>query len=192
MNIFSVRAQNGQKSTLGQNIRFQEPVLYHASPVNDLTLIVPSSKTTRSEDEGPVIFATPDFSYASQFLFRWDDSWVIGGVLNNVHVVIICGKKRFKKADGGGTIYELACDNFTCNIKKFGHDKEWVSTTEVKVKQSHYFESALEAMMSLSVQVYFVDKKIFERIKKAKDFGVSILRTTMSENMKLGKNVRFI
>lgn len=192
MNILSVRQSGKTQSTLAETVGKLRPVLYHASPTQNLKIITPQAKTKRNEIEGPVIFATPDFSYATQFLFRWDDSWVMGGMLNNIHIVVICGKKRFLEADKGGSIYTLPCESFNCDIKNYGFDKEWVSKKEVAVLEENTFENALNAMIHNFVQVYFVDKTKFEKIKKAKDFGVSLLRKTMSENMKLGKNVRFI
>lgn len=192
MNILSIRAQTGTSSRLSESAGKLRPVLYHASPIKNLKTILPSSKTIRKEGEGSVIFATPDFSYATQFLFRWDDSWVIGGMLNNIHVVIICGKKRFKDADKGGSIYELPCKSFNCDLKNHGFDKEWTSKKPVEVIKEHSFESSLNTMIQEFVQVYFVNKNTFKRLQSAQDFGVSILRKTMSENMKLGKNVRFI
>jgi hypothetical protein len=44
-------------------------------------------------------------------------------------------------------------------------------------------------MIDNGVQVYFVGKQTFQKIRQAEDHGFSILQTIQSENQKLNKNV---
>jgi hypothetical protein len=163
-------------------------VLFHASPVNDLDLINPFNKTIRDINEGPVVFATPDYIYAMQFLIPVEDRWVSLGIMSGVHYMVISDEERFKKLDIGGTIYHLPTDNFSCDINTTMGEREWVCKIGVNPIKKDYFSKSLPAMLEKGIQIYFVDLKTFEEIKKSKDGGYKIIKGLKSENQKLGIN----
>lgn len=66
--------------------------------------------------------------------------------------------------------------------------REWVSKDSVTPVKKDIFNSGLEAMLSFDVQVYFVDEKTFREIDASVDHGNEILRKSLSENKKLGRN----
>jgi len=83
----------------------------------------------------------------------------------------------------------LALINFTIDPRFAKSTKEWTSKVPVKPLSKTEYQSGLEAMLGVGVQVYFVDKNIFRKIKNSEDHGYSILRTLKSENQKEGRNV---
>lgn len=188
MNIKSVRIPQVKRNGLTNGN--SPAVLYHASPTNNLKEIVPLARTIRDPEEGAVVFATPDLAYATMFLVPTDDGWISCGLLNNVHYMVISDKKKFRKLDKGGTIYALPSYSFYCDLGKGGREKEWVSRVPVKPQRADFYPRALEAMVNYGVQVYFVDKETFTKIKGSGDHGLSILRDIESVNKKLGINIR--
>lgn len=164
-------------------------ILYHASPNKNIDVFEPRDEHVRDIDEGPVVFATPHKDLASCFLFENDDSWVSISRFNGVQVIIISDRERFEREDYGGVIYELPSDTFVHEIRGGAKD-EWTSRVSVKSNNKTEYKSALEAMLELGVQVYFVDKSIFGKIKDSKDNGMAILRTLDSENKLKNINIK--
>ncbi len=160
-------------------------ILYHSSPVNDLVLVEPQKRSYRDPNEGPVIFATPDPIYATQFLVKTDGSWANGGFFDGVSYFVISDKERFLKADKGGTIYELSPNDFYCNPEMNMGWRTWVSKVSVKPLAKHFYASGLEAMLNKGVQVYFVERRVYKDIERSKDHGQKILRGLISENKKI-------
>jgi hypothetical protein len=163
--------------------------LYHASQNPNIYILKPCAKSVRDPNEGPVVFATPSLPYVTMFLVNSDDSWTTKGRFNKTFYTVISDKNRFLKTDKGGTIYTLPNDAFYCDLKRGMGKLEWVSKKPVKPIGKKHYESGLEAMIDNGVQVYFVGKQTFQKIRQAEDHGFSILQTIQSENQKLNKNV---
>ncbi|MFA6252685.1 MAG: hypothetical protein WCV69_00225 [Patescibacteria group bacterium] len=162
------------------------PILYHASVRRDITEFEPRAESVREPKEGPVIFATSDLGRSSMFLVPVDHSWTQKNTINGVHLMIISDRERFLAADKGGAIYTLPPEGF--NVTNEEHRDEWTNNVKVKPSDKIEFDSALEAMLSHGVQVYFVDPETLEAIRSSSDHGLAILRKQKSENEKLGKN----
>ena len=159
--------------------------LYHASLYNDLDIITPQSKTLPiGFDKGKVVFATDNFAFSTQFLVPHDDTWALGGTFNHIIYFVISDKNRFTKSDKGGTIYLLPSDSFDLFNRR-----EWISGVPVKPKDTVKYSSGLMAMLSQGVQVYFVDKKVFDTVRNSVGRGLSLLNSLTSENEKLGMKV---
>lgn len=147
-------------------------VLYHASK-NDVTVIRPFSKTKPKDfNEGPVVFATPDFAAATKFLVPWDDGWAYGARFGDTHYLVVSDEARFKKEDKGAIIYMLPSDTFEKLNKN-----EWFSKVEVKPIDKKHFHSGLSAMKEYKVKVLFVDKRTFKKIKESDDHRYAIIQT---------------
>ncbi|MBN1168886.1 hypothetical protein JXA63_03255 [Candidatus Woesebacteria bacterium] len=160
--------------------------LYHASPVNVLKEIEPRAKTIPENfDKGPCIFATEYFDFATQFLVPHDDSWANGGAFSDQTFFVISDRKRFEKADKGGSIYLVKADDFQ-NYNR----REWFSIKKVKTFGEVKFSSGLMAMITQGVQVYFVDESTYINIQNAQDHGLSILNSLETENEKWGFTVK--
>lgn len=159
--------------------------LYHASPHCNLKVIEPRKDTAPvGFEEGPVVFATDNFSFSTHFLVPHDDSWANGGAFGDVIYFVISDEKRFKKADKGGCVYLIPSDGFT-NYNK----REWFTRRSIKTNGKVQFDSGLDAMIVTGVQVYFVNLKMYREIQNAKDHGVAILNSLKSENEKRGLSV---
>jgi len=163
--------------------------LYHASQDPNIDVLEPRAESMRDPNEGPVVFATPSLPYVTMFLVNSDDSWTTKGQFNSVYYTVVSDKNRFLMADKGGVVYTLPNDTFYCDPEKGMGRREWVSKKPVNpVKKKHY-KSGLEAMIDSGVQVYFVGKQTFQKIRQAEDHGFSILQSIQSENQRLNKNV---
>lgn len=163
--------------------------LYHASSNKNIKVFEPKADSVRHPDEGPVVFATTSEKNASKFIVPCNDSWSNLGRFNGVNYALYCDKAKFIKEDKGGAIYTFSSDNFYHETKFGGTSDEWVSKSSVTPVSKRIYESGLEAMLSLGVQVYFVDKKVFENIKNSNDHGYSIVSNLQSENMRKNINV---
>lgn len=146
-------------------------VLYHGSNNSDLKKIVPRQIHYRDINEGAKIFATPSMAVASCYLFRWDDSWVRQRVLHSTthiasRVLMIINHQEYarKNADHGGSIYILPPDSFEVNPEKSLGIYEAVSSIPVVPYAKIDFDSALNAMITFNVDVYFVNNSQFKDI----------------------------
>ncbi|MDE1874863.1 MAG: hypothetical protein KGI79_02070 [Patescibacteria group bacterium] len=166
-------------------------ILYHASPDRNIQRFEPRKEHIRSADDGPVVFATSNKAYASAFLVRWDDSWAHLSSHNGLVLMAISDKERFLRSDRGGAIYELPSDDFE-NVSPTEDHPEWKSATAVTPSGKTEYASTLDAMIENGVQVYFVDRDAFEKIRTADDFGLSILSALVSENQKRGMGARSV
>lgn len=182
--FISIRSKS-PKRTLDVDI---PAILYHASPLAELTELIPQSKTIRDPLEGPVVFATPDLAYATMFLVPTDDSWTLIGVHNNLYFMAISNRNRFEELDKGGAIYSLPVDNFYCDLAKAGREKEWVCKASVVPLNKTTVTSALFTMMEHGVQVYFVSEEIFSQMYEKPSTTHTLLRSQQSENEERGVN----
>lgn len=167
-------------------------VLYHASRTPDIKEFIPNRGNHRDEDEGAVIFSTPNKALASAFLVEeHGDHWMQIGFYDDIPVVVInADREEFIKNDKGGVIYALSSETFNCDPNKGMGDKEWTSRESVKPLSEVRYPSALDAMIENGVQIYFVDKKTFDEINNSDNHGYNILTGLTSENERSGKNVR--
>ena len=160
--------------------------LYHASPKCKLKNIKPRNITApEGFENGPVVFATDDFAFATHFLVPHNDGWANGGAIGGVPFFVIGDRKRFIEKDKGGSIYLIQSDNFSKYNKR-----EWVSSKSVKTESEVCFSSGLDAMIISGVQVYFVDKDTYKHIQDSQDHGTSIMNDLASENEKRGLRER--
>lgn len=163
--------------------------LYHASANREIEKFEPRAKKIRDPEEGPVIFATPDLALATTFLVsEVNDNWTQIGKIDGTPYMVIRDKKHFLRCDKGGSIYKFNNDGFTSHPHKGMGDDEWVSKNTVSPVEKINVQSALETMIENGVQVFFVDKDIFNKIKYSVDWS-NVLKTLESENQRRGKNV---
>ncbi|MBA3679331.1 hypothetical protein H0W80_04050 [Candidatus Saccharibacteria bacterium] len=157
-------------------------VLYHASPNQDIEVFQPKREGFRDPDEGLVVFATPDKAYATMFLVKCNDSWVVKGRFSEAGVngpwhIIISDKERFEQADKGGSIYEFDPSGFKFEPDKNMGSTEWTSKESVGPNRKVDYPSALQAMIKAGIQVYFVDQQIFDQIRSSGDDGYEIIKS---------------
>ena len=164
-------------------------ILYHASQNRNIEEFEPRRVSVRDINEGPRVFATEDLSYAVKFLVPSDDSWAQLSRWGKAHVAIYSDQDRFEKSDKGGSVYELPSDTFIIDPKFTKSTKEWTSKVPVKPIKKTDYESGLEAMIDNGVQIYFVDKDTFQKIKDSNDHGNAIVRRLRSANQERNKNV---
>lgn len=164
--------------------------LYHASENRNILMFEPRQESYRDWSEGKVVFATPEKGYAAMFMVPVSDNWTRRGFYNRVPYMIIRGtKENFEEIDEGGAIYTLSSKSFQTDLSKEIGANEWVSKHKVQPLDKEEYDSALEAMLENGVQVFFVDKEVFEKIDKSSDSGRSIVVNLESENKRLNKNV---
>lgn len=167
-------------------------VLYHASRVSGIKEFTPNRGNYRDENEGAVIFSTPDKALASAFLVEGHgDHWMQIGFYGGIPVVIInADREEFIKNDKGGVMYAFSSDTFDYDPNKGMGEKEWTSQESVKPLSEEKYTSALDAMIENGAQVYFVDKKTFDDINNSDNHGYNILIGLTSENERNNKNIR--
>ncbi len=167
-------------------------VLYIAAQTPGIQELTPTQGNYRDENEGAVIFSTPDKGLASAFLVEGHgDHWMQIGVYGDISVVVInADREEFIRNDTGGIMYAVSSDTFDFDPDKGMGEKEWTSRKPVRPKSETRYPSALDAMVQNGVQVYFVDKKTFDEINSADNAGYDILTELVSENERRGENVK--
>lgn len=171
--------------------REKPAVLYHATQGVDIAEFEPRRESTRDPNEGPVVFATPDKAYATQFLVPGDDRNSIRGYYNDIPTIVIrSSREDFEKEDSGGIVYELPSDSFDFDPKQRMGEREWTSRVPVKPTGKTSYASTIDALIENGTQVYFVDQVTFEKMRSQKNAGFETLLTLTSENEKQGRNVR--
>ena len=166
--------------------------LYHGSSNRNLKVLKPRKESFRDEKEGPIVFATPEMSYASCFFVNTSDSWVkISRWSDDPNKkgpwYFICGdKERFMREDRGGVIYLLPSEGFKTDQDKGTGLAEWVSKNSVTPITKTVYESALEAMITNGVQVIFTDRETMKKIEESDDHGWKIVSKLKTENERVG------
>lgn len=150
---------------------------YHASSNREISELEPRRISHRSDEEGELLFATPDIACATMFLTRIYDKDSRKGFSNGIYYFVIADKDKFIELDKGGTIYELPNANFTLDPTKW--NKEWATKEKVKPTNAIHFDSSLRAMIENGVRVYFVSKDVFEKDIKNKKLTIDYLENSL-------------
>ena len=145
--------------------------LYHASANRDIEIFKPRAESVRDEDEGPVVFATPDKAYAAMFIVSTDDKWTSKSRNNGSYTCVIGNIDRYRSSDNGGAIYEMASDKYVTTPDKGMGSKEWISKEPVTPERADIYESGLEAMIELGVNVYVMEQEEFDVFNSLKQQG---------------------
>ena len=136
-------------------------ILYHASSNTNISMLLPRVDRIRVQGEGAIVFATPDKDFASMYLVPSDDSWTNKGQYNGKYICVVSDLERYKKVDTGGAIYLLSSDNFEYAAELGMGDREWVSRKAVIPLGKEVYQSGLQAMIELGVEVYVLNQKDF-------------------------------
>lgn len=144
-------------------------MLYHASPLKNLTLI--HSKRTISRDVyiGDFVFATSDKRLSAMYLATKGIE-ILLDVDSDAPTIVICDKPdNYLKHDKGGAIYVLPSDTFI-KSPQLGLEKyELVSKTAVEPRGKVVYKYSLDAMKEVGVVIYFVGQKMFDNLVQAKN-----------------------
>lgn len=143
--------------------------LYHASQNKHIEILEPRAESIRDPNEGPVVFATHDKTYATCFSVPTDDTWArISQYRSNKHptlyVMCISDEKRFRDLDQGGAVYYLNPESFYLDESK--SSTEWTSKLSAKPIKKELFESGLDAMIENGVNVFFCDQLVISDLGK--------------------------
>jgi hypothetical protein len=137
-------------------------ILFHGSPYQDLTLITPHRLDTRGHGH-PIIFASHHIAMASLFMLKHKGKFACGRLSGGDIFYMTNDKRRCILEDQGGAIYLLSSDSFFCEpYESLGLD-EWISYGSIKPLLKFIFPSALDAMLSMGVKIYFVDDSTYAR-----------------------------
>jgi hypothetical protein len=164
-------------------------MLYHGSQNRNISTLEPRAHGIRDMKEGPLIFAALDPALASIFITPTYQNGLSGRYCSTCpYYFVFRDEKMFKSIDQGGSIYFLPIASFSTNPNKGLGTNEWVSNANISPLYKVDFDSSLKAMISLGVQVFFVNDEKFEKIKRSNDYGKCILLELQSENKKLNIN----
>ena len=180
---------SGQKMYIADTY-IKPHVLFHGSSNRNIKIFTaePTAKKSSKYPEAPSIFATPHIGFASCYLFDWKNIPYHQGSFDYGPFFVVCSdKEKFMNNDKGGVIYVVSSKNFYSRFTGW-HLPEWVNTKPVKPLYKLKFDSAFEAMLHFGVQVFFVDKKTFDKIYKNGKLDRTILmnleKSGVSENRK--------
>ena len=125
-------------------------IIFHGSPLQNLRQLTPKNITKPIKFKKPVVWATPNRSYASCFSFQWvDNDNVICGQKNNKTYIIIptSFKPRLKSP----------CSIYILNKSRFQqsehNDTEWFSEKPVTILKELKYRTALRCMLSTGLYI---------------------------------------
>jgi hypothetical protein len=165
-------------------------ILYHGTMVRGIKKFEPRVSKGYGEKFGPLVYATHDFGVAVVFTMNAKSTWHTGVSNGVTYVLITDPKEEFIKNDKGGTVYVFANKGFEVDPKRGMGNFEWASKNSVLPIDTINIQSSLQAMMDEGIQVYFTDKKKLEEVESADYYGLRIIKDLVSENIKVGKNVK--
>lgn len=133
------------------------------------------------------VFATERADIAALFMLPYE---VLSSISFEQDIAFICiwgTSKQLKGKDIQGYLYILPSDSF----EKIGKEYEWQSLKEVLPLEVKEYPDLIIGMMECGVQVYFInDDPTFDRIVESKYDRAPIVKELVSENQKLGINIK--
>ncbi len=156
-------------------------ILYHGSPRNRLKNIKPQKQTFRDKGEPPLVFATPSLPLAVIFATGLLSNWAQIGCFGKRFYMVIKNNQKLKIKRSNGSVYILESKNFSCDLQKGMGSYEWFGKKQTKPIKSIFYPSLFNAMIKNKINIYFVDNKMFQEIKKSKDHGYKILQKLSPE-----------
>ena len=160
-------------------------VLYRGSPRKDATLFIPKEKVGTGITKRLVVSSSANMAEATKFLVPVEQFPCLFGIFGEVQYFLCGNEGIFRKIDNGGAVYSLPGNTFYYDFEA----RTWVSAVPVKPISHEVFSSGLNAMVDSGVQVYFLDPKILENCQESADRGLKLLRSHVSENMRLDRNI---
>jgi len=137
-------------------------ILFHGSPRQDLTMIMPHKLDMRCHGR-PIVFASHHIAMASIFMLKHKGKFACGRLPCGDIFFMTNDKRSCILEDQGGAIYLLPSGSFFCEpYESLGLD-EWISYEAIKPLTKFTFSSALDAMLSMGVRIYFVDDSTYAR-----------------------------
>ena len=133
------------------------------------------------------LFATERKDLATLFMISPKALCSIGFEHDIAYMCLWGTSETSASQDQAGFLYTLP----TITFEKIGKGYEWQSFESVVPSHVTEYPSALDGMMACGVQLYFIDDDAtFDRTVEEKDNRAPLLRNRLSENQKMGKNVR--
>ena len=163
--------------------------LYHGSSFRIEGLLKPVLQRATEDHihQQPSVFGTERADVAGLFMFPPDILTSIGFEQDIAYICIWGTLEEFIPKNTSGFLYTLSSATF----EKVGKEYEWQSfepATPIEVKE---FPQSIAGMMSLGIQVYFInDDILFDKIVADKNNRTPILKSLISENQKLGINIK--
>jgi hypothetical protein len=165
-------------------------VLYHGSPNKDIEEFEPRGNSHR--DEPPAVYATPEKYLATIYMHKSTGMVGFAGKSLVPYAVLFGPREEVMGLDQGGSLYVFSSDSFEPNPKGGHGEREWAAHVPVKPVSKEEFPSIIEEVMKEGMQVYVVDRNMYQPLHEALDEGTfnDILRAAESENQRRGVNVR--
>jgi hypothetical protein len=143
-------------------------MLYHASPNKNLAILEPKRTLSKDRFVGNFVFATSDRKLAAMYLAN-NGVPVLLNVKEGPRIIICSNADTYIQNDKGGAIYEVPADSFQPTPQAGLEDSEVVSEVPVVPLNKTIYQTSLDAMKEMGVQVYFVAKDVFDEIVKNKN-----------------------
>lgn len=155
--------------TIKENNIEKPPVLYHGSPNKNISVFTPRSAEFEGEKD-KFFFTSPNKAAALAYLAQGDYPWNSGIYLddNIIRSVLPITREEFIEKDKGGALYSFDSQNFSSSKGRSGY--EWVSKESVEPDSKEEFNSALLAMESAGIKMYFLgSRENFEKFRSLKN-----------------------
>ena len=147
--------------------------LFRGTPRKDVDLFVP--KETVSFIPTKVVSASSERIVATKFIVPTENLPVALGAIKDMHYYLCADEQAFRRADRGGAIYTLPSVGFTYS-PEVGY-AAWTNPNPVRPLSKEEIPSALKAMISAGVYVYFVYPEILVQFKQQKDLRFQLLQS---------------
>lgn len=138
--------------------------LYHASNIKDLKILKPQRTISNDKYIGDYVFATSDRKLATMYLVTKGVP-ILMVTRHTVPKVIICANQEdYILNDNGGAVYEVSSKGFIDTPQDGLSPYEKVLKLPVTPLRKTIYSTSLNALRSQEINVYFVDKEIFNSL----------------------------
>lgn len=138
--------------------------VYHASTNKNLSVLKPVANPN-APGQGKHVFATTRKDYAATYLLPHACGPMYVDTEHTPMAIFINNTlKTIQQLDKGGAIYTVSAQGFMQTPQQGLEDTEIVNPNTVPVISSEIYESALSAFKSLGIEVYLINKALYQEI----------------------------
>lgn len=143
--------------------------LYHGSSRSDLKVIYPKKTLSKDKYIGDFVFASHDKILAIMYMTVKGFYSLMSTDTTPPYIVICADENEYKQKDREVSIYNLPSDSFEESPQEELKEYEFVSHQQVVPESFETYPNALTAFNQNNIDVYFVNKQVFDQIVEAGD-----------------------
>lgn len=144
--------------------------LYHGSSQSGLKILHPKKTLSKDQYIGDFVFASHNKTLAIMYMTVKGYYSLMSTGTTPPYIVICANEKEYKeKDDSAVSIYKLSSNSFEATPQEELKEYEFVSRKPVVPESFETYPNALTAFSQNNIDIYFVNKQVFDQIVVAGD-----------------------